>query len=636
LAADSTPQADGLESLAGVLFPNLSEAEKRLLRAAPQGELAICGPNGDDNDPANDPAKADSQPETVGWGSEREIRAGLIRWLCVDQEAAKWVDPAGVLAYGAKVTGTLDLYRRTIPFPLSLHRCRLITDCHLEFVRVPALSLNGSLTRSVIADGADVKDGINLSSGFSAVGGVRLAGARIGYLVCDRGHFLNPRGQALNANGAEIKSVFLTNGFSASGEVNLVGAHITTGNLECSGGSFQNPGGIALYADKAEIKGSILLKTKFSATGEVNLLGAHIGSNLECDGGSFKNPGAKALNAAGAEIGANVLLRDGCSAEGEINLVGAQIEGNLECTDARFTKLSFANMTVKQAFIWQGVRGFSTLDLQGVSVGLLSDDEASWPGNGNLYVDDFVYTRIAHGPTDAPARLRWLSRQRAFAPQPYRQLAKFLHDLGDDAGSKRVLYTLESRARTAAGRRLAQAPSPWLNAPSRCLRLAGDALSRAIIGYGIYPGRAIWFLCAMVALGWIIYFQAQRVGAMAPTDKDAYEKFHDPKGQVLGFYQPFTPLIYSLENSVPLLKFGQDEHWQPDASPRRHPPTVMDCTNVLCRMAAARDWLLDALLPHWITSPTALRWFRWVTIAVGWLLTTFFVAAVTGITKTGE
>jgi hypothetical protein len=215
------------------------------------------------------------------------------------------------------------------------------------------------------------------------VGGVRLAGAQIGYLVCDGGHFEeNPRGQALNANGAEIKDgVFLEEGFSALGEVNLVGAHIA-GPLECSGGSFQNPGGIALYADKAEIEGSVLLKEGFSATGEVNLLGAQIGSNLECYGGSFKNPSAdaKALNAASAKIGANVLLKDGCW-EGDINLVGAQIEGNLECSGGRFTTLHFANMTVKQAFIWQSVRGFTKLDLQGASVGLLSDDDRSWPEN---------------------------------------------------------------------------------------------------------------------------------------------------------------------------------------------------------------------------------------------------------------
>jgi hypothetical protein len=261
LPSDSKPQ-DSLESLARVQFPNLNEAEKRLLQAAPQGQMAICGLNSDDKDPANDPAKADNPPETV-WDSEREISAGLIRWLCVDQEASKRVGPGGVWAYGAKVTGQLDLSFATIPFPLSLYRCHLATDCDLEFVKMPALYLNGSLTGSVAASGAEVKDVINLSSGFSAVGEVRLAGAKIGYLICDGGHFVNPGRQALNANGAEIKGgVFLRNRFSASGEVNLVGAHIA-GALECSGGSFQNPGGRALYADKAEIKASAFLNAGF-------------------------------------------------------------------------------------------------------------------------------------------------------------------------------------------------------------------------------------------------------------------------------------------------------------------------------------------------------------------------------------
>ena len=40
-------------------------------------------------------------------------------------------------------------------------------------------------------------------------------------------------------------------------------------------------------------------------------------------------------------------------------------------------------------------------------------------------------------------------------------------------------------------------------------------------------------------------------------------------------------------------------------------------------------WPLD----RWL-SPSALRWFRWILIGLGWLLATFFVAGVSGIIKT--
>ncbi len=44
-------------------FGELSEAEAKLLRAALSGEVAYCGPSEKDDDPANDPAKADEWGE---------------------------------------------------------------------------------------------------------------------------------------------------------------------------------------------------------------------------------------------------------------------------------------------------------------------------------------------------------------------------------------------------------------------------------------------------------------------------------------------------------------------------------------------------------------------------------------------
>jgi hypothetical protein len=497
------------------------------------------------------------------------------------------------------------------------------------------LYFNGSATRGVGADGADVKGCITLSNGFSAVGQVRLAGAQIGFLFCDGGRFNGKGGQALNASGADIKGgVFLRGCSVIEGEVNLTGAHIR-GPLDCSGSSFQNPGGKALIADKAEIEGSVFLK-RFSAEGEVNLRSANIGSNLECTNGSFHNPGGASLDAAGAAFSGYVMLNDGFRADGRISMKGARIEGGLDCTGGGFAALDFATMTVKQAFIWRSVQSVTILDLQGASAGILSDDEKSWPANRNLYLSDFVYSRIGQGPTDAPARLRWLSRQKGFAPQPYRQLAKFLGGLGDNGGAKQVLYALEDRTRRPAREGTTQAGLRWWNVPSRWFHSVQNTLSRAIIGYGIYPGRAIWFLCAMVAVGWMVYVQAQRVGAMAPKDPAVYDEFHGNNGRVPAAIQPFTPLIYSLENSIPLVKFGQDDQWQPDSNPQLHAPAPVDETTVFRWIAAARNLLLDALLPAWVTLPAFLRWFRWFTIAFGWLLTTFFVAALSGITKTGS
>src|SRR5712671_1862962 len=170
--ADASGQhAKGLEGLVPQrLGVSLSVAERRLLRAAPKGEYAVCGPTDDAKDPANDPAKADN------WCPEREVRSDLIRWLCIDTEASKTVDPRGIRIYGAKITDKLDLSNATVPFPLGLYRCRLAEEARLEYVRIPALELWGSSTGSINADGAEVRGDFFLSRGFSALGQVRLLG----------------------------------------------------------------------------------------------------------------------------------------------------------------------------------------------------------------------------------------------------------------------------------------------------------------------------------------------------------------------------------------------------------------------------------------------------------------------------
>jgi hypothetical protein len=677
MADDSAARAGELEALARRRFGNLSEAEERLLQAAPKGEVAYCVSNPKDKEPTEEPAdtakRPDSDPGKAGvWGSGREIRAELIRWLCVDQSASKKVDPRGARVHGAKITGKLDLSYASIAFPLRLTWCRLAADAELRFVRIPAIDLRGSSTGSLDLSESEVRVGVFLSSGFSADGEVRLLGTRIGSLDCSGGTFRKPGGVALDADRAEVReSIFLEDRFSAIGEVRLVAAQIGGGlsckgasfknpgkgairadrarvagsvffnagfladgevslpgarigsNLECSRGAFKNPGGTALHFDSVDVKGDVSLDDGFSAEGEVQLFGSQIGGDLICRGANFKNPGGDALSADGTEVKGAVFLRDGFSSEGTVRLVGAQMAA-LECDGGKFGGLNLGRAVVKGAFFWHNMRdgGNTQLDLTNASVGAIADDEPSWPKWGNLFLDGFVYERISVGPTDASARLRWLDRQKEFKPQPYRQLAKVLRDGGDDVGAKQVLLKLEDLARTEDRKRLVHSPIRWL------VRSGEDVVSDATVGYGIYPGRAIWYLCGLTALGWIVHRRARRLGAMAPTDKDAYTEFH--KGQTPVHYQPFNPLVYSVENCIPLVKLGQDERWQPDPNPQRRVPPV-----AAGKVRRAVDSVLDFLVRDWVVTPGALRWFRWIMIGLGWLLATFFVAGLTGIIKVG-
>jgi hypothetical protein len=93
---------------------------------------------------------------------------------------------------------------------------------------------------------------------------------------------------------------------------------------------------------------------------------------------------------------------------------------------------------------------------------------------------------------------------------------------------------------------------------------------------------------------------------MVPKDPLAYAYFKQ-NGKAPAFYEPLGPLVYSLENSLPLVKLGQTDYWRPDPAP--------------------------ASLAGWMNSPRFLFGFLRLQILLGWILATLFIAGVTGIVQ---
>jgi len=594
--------------MARARFGGLSQAEVALFRAAPRGEVAVCGPP-DPKHPDNDPAHADD------WGPDREIRAELIRWLCVDAEARTRVDPRGIRVRAAKITGKLDLSFACVPFPLAFMRCRLTHDADLTSAEIPLLALPGTWVKSVSADRANVKGSVFLRDGFTAEGEVRLPGAQIGgVLACIGGTFKNATGSALNADGACVRGdVFLSGGFSAEGEVRLVGAQFG-GSLACTGGTFKNAPGEALSAGRANVTGSVFLREGFSAEGEVRLVGAQIGGDLECPKGTFKNPGGIALSVGRANVRGAVFLIEGFSAEGEVRLLGAQIGGQLDCTGGRFTKLTAQSATVQGALFWSNVKDAkgAKLDLRKASVGAIADDEASWPERGKLFLDGFVYQHIAEGPTDAPTRLKWLDRQQPLTLQPYRQLAKVLRETGDARGAREVVYEMEHRRRKEHDRNWLA----WLR--SWVLRLT--------IGYGLRPVRALVWLTGLTLVGFVLFGLGYFGGAVVPTDQDAYD-FFQKTGYPPAHYPRFHASAYTLENSFPLVSLGQKDHWRP--KPQGPAYEHVAKPRFLKALQDFTAWGVHPFRPV----PGFLGGFLCLQIIAGWVLATLFVAGLTGIVR---
>ena len=65
-------------------------------------------------------------PKNAALGShQRDLRAELIRWVIVDPEANKRVDPDVIEASGARITGILTLGFAHAPFVLGCLHCAI-------------------------------------------------------------------------------------------------------------------------------------------------------------------------------------------------------------------------------------------------------------------------------------------------------------------------------------------------------------------------------------------------------------------------------------------------------------------------------------------------------------------------------
>lgn len=486
--------------------------------------------------------------------------------------------------------GTVRLYATQISGNLS---------CRGGSFRNPAKPDFPASGVALVAEAASIGGSVFLRDDFRADGLVSLFAATIGSnLECDSGHFHNRplstnKGLALDAANAKVGgSIFLRTGFSADGEVNLSAAHIGS-YLNCNAGIFSNPptkenehSGIALRADAITVGRGVHLSRKFSAEGQVLASAASIGGTFDCRGAHITNPSRDdfkhsgvALDASAATIGGGLLLSDDFTAVGSVDLRYSNINGALYYQDATLPSLNLTDASARS----------------------IVDNEKSWPANGGLFLNGFVYGRIAGGPLEAHSRLRWLELQPEFNRQPYRQLAKVLYEGGDDVGSRRVASKMEAKA--------------W--AERRALIRHMGRVLQFTIGHGYFPLRAVWLLMALVIVGSLTYSLGYRSGSVVPTQKDAYVVFESgcfPPPE----YERFHPLPYSLENSFPLVKLGIQEKWAPA-------PDMAINTCIPAR--------IDSWPRRFFTSAKFLRYFRWIQISLGWVLTTLFVGGVTGILR---
>lgn len=581
-------KAQQLINLAEKTFGQLTDAEKKYF------EAAVTETKYETNK---------GEQDTSAHQQKITLQADRIRWLCTDASAREFVGSFGIWISGAKIENTLHLEYSTIDFPLFLIGCSFDKSIILEHARIRYLDLSKSCVPGIKAERISVEGHVFLTNNFQSRGEVNFSGANIGgnlnclggkfhvaeivekipkiIFIIDR-EYHTKKTKTLTVQNSRIDgSVFLDNGFEATGKVDLSGTSIG-GILDCQGGEFHNPQGAALKAQGVKVTQAVLLCSEFHSTGEVDFLNAAIGSELNCDNGNFINQGGKALIFQGADIKNNILFRNGFYAEGRVELVDAKVGGT---------------------FWMSGIRNpqYMELDLRAAKINVLGDEKASWPNGGNLDIDGFTYEKISHHSTvDLQERLTWLRLQSkdSFSPQSYEQLARVFKSSGLEEEAKGISIAKHNDLRCRG--HLSWHAKLW------------NFILGFTVSYGYRPQNVLCLIIPAVIFYGSLYSYGYSKSLMSPSVVRPFDLDLSPiETKVSEKYPKFNPYVYSLDVMIPVIDLHQQRYWLPNAN-RGDKFICVDGDNIC--------------FPHF---GCLLRYLFWFQILVGWMLTSIVVSGFT-------
>ena len=362
----------------------------------------------------------------------------------------------------------------------------------------------------------------------------------------------------------------------------------------------------AVTADVATVGGD--LELQFGRYANLSIFRTRISGSLDLSGAHVSGADTDSISAQEARIGGDAEFDQGFATDGTVDFRLARIGQSLSFKDANFFGASVNGLDAGRAQIsgplyWDGIKHTqqTVLNLADTTAQAIYDDRESWPAAGNLDVNGFVYNAIIGGPATAAERLEWLARQPVgYRPRPYRQLAQVLREEGRDDGAVEVLIA----------QRVAQRRFGNLSAPERAWNLMLDAT----IGYGYDPLRALWWIGGFVILGTLLFDAGYRLRVITPTEPSAYQSF-EQSGDTPRHYPPFNALVYSLENFLPVVDLHQGMFWRPNP---RHP---------------ARARAAQSSAGSGTVTATLLRWYLWMHILAGWILTPLLFAGLSGLIR---
>jgi hypothetical protein len=339
---------------------------------------------------------------------------------------------------------------------------------------------------------------------------------------------------------------------------------------------------------------------KSEVKGELNFGISQI-KNLIFIDGNISNQDGNALNCLSAII------------KEIIQISQSEIEGNLILSLAKIDNLlTISNLNIIGNIEFEATET-NTLNIEG---------SRFWEQEKlkEFKFDGFKYNHLSVIDLNSETLINLLNKMPEFKPQPYKQLAKVLRNMGHNNESDDIMikYNEELRKKDfVTCNRLFISILKWIYGFTS--------------GYGYKPMRVlgtmfiVWFLCSL------FYWNASKVAVFAPNNplvfqkKDCYQcnvnsdgtplldifswdKYDSTNNWVLnenldGEYTTFNPFMYSLDVILPIVDLQVEKDWG--------------------QYIAMKDGTLNDFT----------RWLMWFEILFGWIYSLILVAILSGLAK---
>jgi hypothetical protein len=242
------------------------------------------------------------------------------------------------------------------------------------------------------------------------------------------------------------------------------------------------------------------------------------------------------------------------------------------------------------------------IDLSFASAYALAGNKESWPKNGRLNLYRFTYECIHQlALVQINEWLDWtrLHTRLNYSPQPYEQLARVLQVSGYQEAAMEVLIGKQNDLRQYGKLN----PVGWF----------WNWFLGHTIAHGYKPHYALYWAAGFVVVGTALFGvgYGQTPKLISPANVAPFEAASATAPQLSADYPKFNALVYSLDVFVPIVDFHQQSYWLPNANRGAEIPLV-----VFKYQAGA-----------------LLRWYFWLHIVAGWVLTSLWVAGFTGLVR---